>query len=85
MAAAVAHRGFGVYFRVKRLLGRGDAFATEPSHDVMPVVMEPPLSTREVAREASAVLPGVKVRRLLFWRYLLVWRKPAAGDAGRLR
>lgn len=42
----------------------------------MPVVMDPPLTTRGVARQATAVLPGARVRRLLFWRYLLpgyVW------------
>jgi hypothetical protein len=47
----------------------------------MPVVMNPPLTTREVADVASAVLPGVRVRRLLFWRYLLVWQKPTHRNA----
>jgi hypothetical protein len=40
------------------------------------LVLEPPLSTRQVRRRAAAVLPGVQVRRLLFWRYPLRWRKP---------
>ena len=31
---------------------------------------------REAARQAATVLPGVRVRRLLFWRYLLIWQKP---------
>lgn len=31
----------------------------------------------EIRRLAAKRLPGVKVRRLLFWRYLLVWEKPA--------
>ncbi|WP_405536425.1 class I SAM-dependent methyltransferase [Streptomyces sp. NBC_00075] len=30
----------------------------------------------EVVREARRVLPGCRVRRRLFWRYTLVWRKP---------
>lgn len=30
----------------------------------------------EVAREARRVLPGCGVRRRLFWRYTLVWRRP---------
>jgi SAM-dependent methyltransferase len=29
-----------------------------------------------VRRRAAAVLPGVRVRRLVLWRYLLTWRKP---------
>jgi hypothetical protein len=32
--------------------------------------MDPPLTTREVADRAAALLPGVRVRRLLFLRYL---------------
>ncbi len=43
----------------------------------MPVVLDPPLTTREVRQQANALLPGVGVRRLLFWRYVLLWRKPA--------
>ncbi len=39
-------------------------------------VRDPELTVREVRRRAAAVLPGVRVRRLLFWRYLLVWRRP---------
>jgi SAM-dependent methyltransferase len=34
------------------------------------------LSVGEVRRAAAEVLPGARVRRLLFWRYALVWRKP---------
>ena len=34
------------------------------------------LLAEAVRRRAAAVLPGVRVRRLLFWRYLLVWRRP---------
>lgn len=47
----------------------------EATHDQMPVA-DPQLPVREVRRRAAAVLPGVRVRRLLFWRYLLVWTKP---------
>jgi hypothetical protein len=54
-------------------------YAKDPDHEAMPVVMDPSLTTREVARQAAAVLPGVRVRRLLYWRYLLLWRKPGAG------
>lgn len=50
--------------------------AKDPVHESMPKVMDPSLTTREVARQAAAVLPGVRVRRLLFWRYFLIWQKP---------
>jgi hypothetical protein len=29
-----------------------------------------------VRQQASALLPGAHVRRLIFWRYLLLWQKP---------
>jgi SAM-dependent methyltransferase len=35
------------------------------------------LSLGEVRRVAAELLPGARLRRLLFWRYALRWRKPA--------
>jgi hypothetical protein len=29
----------------------------------------------DLAREARRVLPGVRLRRRLFWRYTLVWKQ----------
>lgn len=37
-------------------------------------IASPKMSLREVREEAAALLPGCEVRRLLFWRYLLVFR-----------
>jgi hypothetical protein len=42
----------------------------------MPKVLDPPLTTREVRRHATTTLPGAQVRRLIFWRYLLLWKRP---------
>jgi SAM-dependent methyltransferase len=75
--AAIAHHTLGVVFLANRLLRGTSLFAHEHhSRTGMPVVMHPPLTTREVARQAATVLPGARVRRLLFWRYLLTWEKP---------
>jgi SAM-dependent methyltransferase len=77
IVAAVGHRLLGAMFLAKRSLGGNGGFAKDGStRSAMPVVMDPPLTTREVASQAAAVLPGVRVRRLLFWRYLLIWQKP---------
>jgi SAM-dependent methyltransferase len=65
--ATVVNRGVGL----GRLL-RGRRDRATPG---MPV-RDPELTVREVRRRAAAVLPGVRVRRLLFWRYALVWRRP---------
>jgi SAM-dependent methyltransferase len=81
IAAAAAHRLFGLVFFAKRVLGCDNGFAKDPDRSSMPVVMNPPLTTRQVADVATALLPGVRVRRLLFWRYLLIWQKPAAQNA----
>ncbi|WP_374215822.1 class I SAM-dependent methyltransferase [Frankia sp. AiPs1] len=80
LVAAVGHRLLGAMFFATRLLGRAGPFAKDPAHASMPVVMNPPLTTRQAAREAAAVLPGVRVRRLLFWRYLLTWHKPITSE-----
>lgn len=81
IVAAVGHRLLGAMFLTKGLLLRSDGgFAKDSTHVTMPVVMDPPLTTREVAHRAAAVLPGVRVRRLVFWRYLLIWQKPITPD-----
>lgn len=91
--AAVGQRILATTFAAARLVGGGSWFAQDPVHAAMPVVLDPPLTTREVRKQAGALLPGVRVRRLLFWRYLLLWRKPAnqesadrqvVGEANRL-
>jgi SAM-dependent methyltransferase len=80
VVAAVGQPVLGVVFFAKRWLGHGEGFAKDPDRSSMPVVMDPPLTTREVADVAAALLPGVLVRRLVFWRYLLIWRKPITQD-----
>lgn len=46
-----------------------------PAPDIqMPMVWPPPLSYGETRAEAARLLPGATVRRLLWWRYLLVYR-----------
>ena len=77
LVAAIGHRLLGIGFWILRALGRGSWYAIEPTHDVMPVVLDPPLTTRQVREQVTAILPGARVRRLVFWRYSLVWRKPA--------
>jgi len=53
----------------------GGFYGMEPSHAIMPMVGGN-LTTRQVRQQAAALLPGAQVRRLVFWRYLLLWRKP---------
>jgi SAM-dependent methyltransferase len=76
IVAAAGHRLLGGMFLAKRSLGGNGGFAKDSACSAMPVVMDPPLTTRQVAGQAAAVLPGVRVRRLIFWRYLLIWQKP---------
>lgn len=82
VAAAVGHRLLGAVFVAARSAGSKEWFAKDSTHAAMPVVMDPPLTTHEVARQARAVLPGVRVRRLVFWRYLLHWDKPSEAPHG---
>lgn len=42
-----------------------------------PTVWPPPTTHPEIRRIAEAVLPGVRYRRHVLWRYSLVWSKPA--------
>jgi SAM-dependent methyltransferase len=74
--AAAANRAFGALFAMLRTTGRGGWYRPEPTHALMPKVFDPPLTTHRAREVAAATLPGAQVRRLLFWRYLLVWRRP---------
>ncbi|MEU4892310.1 class I SAM-dependent methyltransferase [Streptomyces sp. NPDC044780] len=40
----------------------------------VPLVWPPPLTYAETRAESARLLPGSTLRRLLFWRYLLVYR-----------
>jgi SAM-dependent methyltransferase len=72
--AWVLQRAVAVGVGALRLLPRHRDLLRK-ADDGMPV-RDPRLTVREVRGRAGAVLPGVRVRRLLFWRYLLVWRAP---------
>lgn len=74
--AAVAFRAFGALFAALRTTGSGDWYGLDPVNEAMPKVFEAPLTTRQARAVATAALPGARVRRLLFWRYLLLWRRP---------
>jgi ubiquinone/menaquinone biosynthesis C-methylase UbiE len=39
-------------------------------------IMDPDMSWHEVRAAAARLLPGVRYRRRLLWRYSLLWRKP---------
>jgi SAM-dependent methyltransferase len=76
LVGAAGHRLYGAAFAGLRAAGRGDWYELPASSAIMPVVLEPALTTRQVRQQAAAVLPGARVRRLVFWRYFLIWRKP---------
>ena len=45
-------------------------------------IKPPEMSLSEIRETAPSVLPGVRLRRLLLWRYLLTWQKPQASAVG---
>jgi SAM-dependent methyltransferase len=81
LAGAAGYRVLGAAFAVLRATGRGSWYERPPSHAAMPMVLDPPLTTRQVRVVAAATLPGAWVRRLAYWRYLLVWQRPPARPA----
>jgi len=80
LTAAIGHRLFGIAFATLRTAGRGGWYAIQPSHAIMPI-LDPSLTTREVRARARSLLPGSTVRRLVFWRYFLLWHKPMTAEA----
>jgi SAM-dependent methyltransferase len=82
LAAAVGHRVHMVAGARRRRLHGGSG--TPDAAYTSPVVWPPPLSYRQARRLAERVLPGVRYRRRLYWRYTLIWIKPTSGlDDGR--
>lgn len=43
-----------------------------------PIVWPPPVTYADMRRIVREVLPGAEFRRLVLWRYAIVWTKPAA-------
>ncbi|GAA2368604.1 class I SAM-dependent methyltransferase [Nonomuraea africana] len=54
-------------FRLAHLADRSASSAAAP-------VAPPSMTLREIREAAAVLLPGARIRRLLFWRYLMVWR-----------
>ena len=57
----------------------GSTLRLNPDNDQMPT-RDPDLTTQQVRRQANAALPGVRVRNLVLWRYLLTWQRPTTPD-----
>lgn len=51
-----------------------------PSSKQKPAMLAPTrsasLSLNQIEAKANSILPGFRLRRHLFWRYSLIWRKP---------
>ncbi|OBK52574.1 bifunctional 2-polyprenyl-6-hydroxyphenol methylase/3-demethylubiquinol 3-O-methyltransferase UbiG [Mycobacterium sp. 1081908.1] len=75
VVAAAANRALGALFAALRAAGSGGWYGVDPVNEAMPKVLDAPLTTRQARAAAAATLPGARVRRLLFWRYLLLWRR----------
>lgn len=75
--SVVGHRLLGAAFRLEQMLTGRRRYAHEDGVQVMPM-LDPVLTTRQVAAQAARALPDVLVRRLPFWRYELRWQRPTA-------
>ncbi|WP_190824649.1 hypothetical protein [Saccharopolyspora pogona] len=58
----------GTYLAVRGRAGK--------PHDRGMPVQDPTTTPHEIHAAAAQILPGAQVRRRLFWRYALLWRKP---------
>ncbi|NYH52352.1 SAM-dependent methyltransferase [Nocardiopsis arvandica] len=76
LAALGPQWAIGAGMGLGRLLtGVPDLHSVGPTAE-MPVC-DPRMSLREIAVEAAERLPGARLRRLLFWRYSLLYTRPA--------
>jgi len=65
--------GFGIPANVYYKITRGEDTPGAP-------IMEPDLTWAQVRDSARRLLPGVRYRRHLLWRYSLIWDKPSIWD-----
>jgi SAM-dependent methyltransferase len=75
--AAVSHRIQRRRHRPGRPPGDGAAAGTAPYQP--PIVWPPAETYQQVRRLAGTLLPGVRYRRHLLWRYSICWVKPGRG------
>ncbi|MFI6575528.1 class I SAM-dependent methyltransferase [Nocardiopsis sp. NPDC050513] len=79
VAASLAALGpqwaIGLGVRAARLVTGTPDLARMSGHRDMPV-RDPEMSLREIAVAAARHLPGARLRRLLMWRYSLVYTRP---------
>jgi SAM-dependent methyltransferase len=75
LVALAGHRLLGTAFAAGRAVTGRPLFGYAPDVAAMPM-RDPELTTRQVRAQAQ-VLPGARVRRLVFWRYELSWTRPA--------
>jgi 2-polyprenyl-3-methyl-5-hydroxy-6-metoxy-1,4-benzoquinol methylase len=73
--SVVGHRLMGATFRLEQAVTGRRRYGYESSVHVMPM-KDAVLTTRQVRTQAAHVLPGVRIRRLPFWRYELRWQRP---------
>lgn len=71
LAAVPAEVALAAAFAVTGRYRHGDDAPDMP-------MAEPTLTTAQVREAAQRALPGARVRRLTFWRYELLWRRPHA-------
>lgn len=57
-------------------VGCGEGLLTRRLWEHTAPVAEPEETHAQVRKAASALTPGATLRRRLYWRYSLVWRKP---------
>ncbi|MGY0060133.1 class I SAM-dependent methyltransferase [Streptomyces sp. LZ34] len=78
--ASLHHMPFDSVLTLRKALAPGGVLAVlglysiKSAADQIPMVWPPPLTYAETRAEAVRLLPGSTLRRLLFWRYLLVYR-----------
>lgn len=76
-AAAPVNAGARLTVAVKEAILHDSAAAR--AERTRPPVQQPVMTLAQIRQDAATMLPGCTIRRLLFWRYLLVFRNGARG------